>query len=163
MDLDDLSVRVVVLRMLQEKIAKAHEIAKADLAQALGPEGRKVAYADEYRLATTWVTKKRVQVDQQALLEWVKKWHPEEVETETVVTERVRAAFVTAIKNKTERVGEPCAPDGTTGIPGVTLAPGFLSVRAAEGGADAIAHLWQTGRLGRLNLDSTEVLEIEND
>jgi hypothetical protein len=161
MELDDLSVRVVVLRALQEKIAKAHEAAKADLAKALGPEGRKVAYADDYRLATTWVTKRRAQVNQAALLEWVKKWCPEEVETETVVTERVRPAFIAAIKAKTERVGEPCAPDGTTGIPGVTLVDGYLSVRNAEGAEAAIAHLWQMGRLGRLNLDSTEILEIE--
>lgn len=162
MDLDDLSVRVVVLRTLQEKIAKAHEIAKADLTKALGPEGRKVAYVDGYRLATTWVTKKRVQVDQAALLEWVMQWYPEEVETQTTVTHRVRPAFITAIKNKTERVGEPCAPDGTTGIPGVTLADGYLSVRESEAAAAAIAHLWREGLLGRLNLDSTELLEIDN-
>ena len=149
--------------IIDSALAKAHEAAKADLAKALGPEGRKVAYADDYRLATTWVTKKRVQVDQQALLAWVKQWWPEEVETETVVTERVRPAFIAAIKAKTERVGEPCAPDGTTGIPGVTLADGYLSVRNAEGADSAIAHLWQMGRLGRLNLDSTELLEIEND
>lgn len=158
MDLDAMAVRAVVLRKLQTRIDEAYRDAKRDLEEALGPEGRKVAYVDSTRLATTWVTKRRVQINTDALLPWVQAHYPEHVEENTITTHTIYGGFLEAIKKATERAGEPCGPGGELDLPGVSLAPGYLAVRAADGGDELIAHLWQQGRLGTLDLTSTNIL-----
>lgn len=151
MDLDELALRVAVLKDVQERVAAEYERARMALTKALGPHGRKVAVVDtelgDYELATATVTKRRVQVDTTALLPWVRDNYPTEVETETVIVTKIRPAFLDQIKKASERAGYPCTPDGTMNPPGVSLAPGTLTVRPADGSADVLNHLWNTGAL----------------
>lgn len=166
MNLQELAIRTVVLRRLQEQISRAYDNAKQELAKELGPEGRKVAELDGHRLATTWVTKRRVQIRTELLLPWVEELYPDEIITEmvpAVVKTSVRDSFVEAIRRATERAGEPCGPGGELDIPGVSLADGYLSVRAAPGADDSISYLWSRGRLGRIDLSTERVLEDGQD
>lgn len=82
-----------------------------------------------------------------AFLDWAQEHYPDEVETETVTTRKVRPVLLSRIKSSTELAGEPCGPKGELDIPGVSLVDGYLSIRPADRSDESIAHLWRSGRL----------------
>ncbi len=127
------------------------------LEKALGPRGRKVAEVDGQELATVSMTKRTARINTMALLEWAKVNYPEEVTSQTVTTYSLSPLFMAAVKRATEKAGQPCGPGGELDIPGVSLGDGYLTVRPAEGSAEAIDHLWSTGRLGTVDLPLGEL------
>lgn len=159
MDLDQLSLRTVLLQKLQDRIAKELKQARSALEVVLGNEGRRLLAVDNYRLGTASVTKKRAKVmTTDALLDWAESRYPDDVHTETVTTRLLTDHFVAAVKRATESAGEPCGPGGELDIPGVSLVDGYLSVRFADGADDAISYLWRNGKLNHV-VDVQSMLE----
>lgn len=159
MDLDRLTLRMVLLQRLSDRLQKELTAAREELKEALGTEGRRLAQVDNYRLGTVSVTKKRAKIMKtEAFLDWAEENYPDQVETKTVTTREVSAVLESGIKWATESAGQPCDPRGELDIPGVSLVDGYLTHRAAPGSAEAIAHLWQQGRL-RDVIDVTTMLE----
>lgn len=154
MELDRVVLRAAVLKILSDRVSAAFRDAKEAAADALGPEGRKNAVFEGTKIASLSVTKNgRISVDEAVLLIWVKKNYPTEVET----VERVRPAFVDAIKKATETAGEPCSPLGDLDVHGVNVGIPYPLVRKVPGADELVEKLWQSGRL---TVDG-EVKELE--
>jgi len=144
-DLDSLAVKAAVLKILNDRVADAFRKAKEDVAEILGPEGRKNAVFEGHKLASVSVSKGgRVSVDDERLLTaWVAENYPTEVE-ETI---KVRPAFLEMIKKCSEEAGEPCGPGGQLDVPGIRVGDPFPLVRKAPGADEIIDRLWREQRL----------------
>jgi hypothetical protein len=153
-ELDQLTVRAAVLKILNDRIYQAFKDAKDAVAIHLGPEGRKNAVLEGNKLASVSVTKAgRISVNNEpALLAWVQEHYPTEVEQ----VSRVRPAFLDKIKRDTEAAGEPCY-QGELDIPGLSVGDPYPLVRKTAGADELVEDLW---RKGRLSVDG-EVREIE--
>lgn len=149
-DLGHAAVKAAVLKILNDRVAAAFKAAKEEVAEILGPEGRKNAVLDGMKLASVSVTKAgRVSVSNEKLLvDWVAENYPTEIE-ETI---KVRPAFLEAIKKASEEAGEPCAPDGSLDVPGISVGEPYPLVRKAPGADEIVEQLWQSQRL---TLDGT--------
>lgn len=144
-DLNQAAVKAAVLKILNDRVAAAFKAAKEEVAQILGPEGRKNAVFDGMKLASVSVTKAgRVSVSNEKLLiDWVAEHYPTEIE-ETI---KVRPAFLEAIKKASEEAGEPCSPFGDLDVPGVSVGEPFPLVRKSPGADELVEKLWQEQRL----------------
>jgi hypothetical protein len=158
-ELDRLTVQTVVLRRLQERLSQAYKEAKTRLEEALGAEGRRAARVGNYRLATATVTKMRASVFEPALMRWVEDNYPDAIVEEVVTTRKINSKFVEAVKRATEDAGQPCGPGGELDILGVSLLPGYLTVRPAADCDAIIDELWRTGQVG-LDMNTDVMLEI---
>jgi hypothetical protein len=142
--LNDLMVRTAVLSFLLDKVKATYDAAREEAREALGPEGRVNATIDGNKLGAVSVSKTgRVAVNEAILTAWVAERYPDQIYT----VQKVRPAFLDAIKKSSEAAGEPCTPDGTLDVPGVIIGDPYTSFRKADGGAQVIEHLWNTGRL----------------
>jgi hypothetical protein len=144
-DLDRLTVRAAVLKLLSDRVYAAFKAAKDDVAAHLGPEGRKNAVLDGIKLASVSVTKSgRFSVyNPAAFLRWVQENYP----TEVYDVPTVRPAFLDLIKKTSEAAGQPCAPDGTLDIPGVSIGDPYPLVRKTPEADQVVENLWRSGRL----------------
>lgn len=144
-ELERATIRAAVLKLLSDRLNDAFKAAKLEVAQQLGPEGRKNAVLDGHKLASISVTKNgRVSVsDERALTRWVEQNYPTEVET----TVKVRPAFLDAIKKASEAAGEPCSPTGELDVPGINIGDPYPMLRKAPGADELIEQMWQAGRL----------------
>lgn len=143
-DLDRAVIRAAVLKCLSDQVNAAFKDAKNEVAEALGAEGRKNAVIDGNKLASVSVTKTgRITVDEAVLLNWVRANYPTEVER----VDRVRPAFLEAIKSASAVQGEPASPTGEVDVPGVMMGDPYPLVRKAHGADELVAEYWRTGRL----------------
>lgn len=154
-ELERATIRAAVLKVLVDRISAAFKKAKEEVAVQLGPEGRKNAVLDGEKLASVSVTKSgRFSIHNADLFrDWVVRNYPSEVFDQPTV----RPAFLDAIKKASEAAGQPCTPDGTLDIPGVSMGDPYPLVRKVPGADKIIEDLW---RSGRLNVDG-ELREIE--
>lgn len=154
-ELDRLTLRAAVLKLLSDRVYKAFKDAKDELAVILGPEGRKAAVLDGDKIATVSVTKSgRVTVSNEpALTRWVQEHYPTEIEE----LPTIRPAFLDAIKKASEHAGEPCSPLGDLDVPGISIGDPYPTVRKSAGADELVENLWKTGRL---SVDG-EIKEIE--
>lgn len=144
-ELDQLVARAAVLSVLLDRVKAEYDATRLAVTEALGAEGRKNAVIDGEKLASVSVTKGgRVTVsDEAALTRWVKDRYP----TEIYAVEKVRAAWLEQIKKASEAAGEPCAPDGTLDVPGISVGDPYTSVRKERGASEFVEQLWNSGRL----------------
>jgi hypothetical protein len=154
-ELERATIRAAVLKVLVDRITAAFKAAKEDVAVQLGPEGRKNAVLGGEKLASVSVTKNgRFSVHNPELfLSWVERNYPSEI----YEVPSVRPAFLEAIRKASEAAGQPCTPDGTLDIPGVSMGDPYPLVRKVPGADKIIEDMWQKGRL---NLDG-DVHELE--
>lgn len=142
MSLNDLMVRTAVLSVLLDKVKKAYDEARGEACEALGAEGRVNAVIDGQKLGAVSVSKTgRVTINEAILTAWVDEHYP----TEVVTVKKIRPAFLDAIKRASEAAGQPCAPDGTLDVPGIIIGDPYASFRKADGAAELVEHLWNTG------------------
>ena len=144
-ELERATLRAAILKLLADRVNKAFRDAKDEVAQVLGPEGRKNAVLEGNKIASVSVTKSgRVTVSSEALLtNWVRDNYPTEIET----VERVRPAFLEQIRKATEEAGEPCSPLGDLDVPGLTIGDPYPTVRKTPGSDELVEKLWKEGRL----------------
>lgn len=154
-DLDRLATKAAVLKFLADRVYEAYVEARDAVAQELGAQGRKNAVIGGNKIATVSVTETgRVTIsNEEALTAWVEEHFP----TEVYEKKTIRKAFLDQIKKTSAAAGEPCAPDGTLDVPGVSVSDPHAMVRKTPGGAEVIEELWRTGRL---SIDG-EIKEIE--
>lgn len=153
-DLDRLTLRAAVLKILSDRVNQAFRDAKDEVAAVLGVEGRKNAVLEDNKIASVSVAKGRTSVSSEALLtRWVAENYPTEVET----VERVRPAFLDQIKKASEAAGQPCSPFGELDVPGIAMGDPYPMVRKTAGADELVERLWQEGRL---SVDG-EIKELE--
>lgn len=152
-ELDRMAVKAAVLKILNDRVAFAFKAAKAELAELLGPEGRKNAVLDGHKLASLSVSKNgRVTVNEMLLTAWVAEHYPTEIET----VERVRPAFLDLIKRTSEEAGQPCSPMGDLDVPGIEIGEPYPLVRKTPGADEIVEKLWAEHKI---SIDG--VMEIE--
>lgn len=134
-----------MLKLLSDRVAKAYRQAKDEVAAQLGPEGRKNAVLDGVKVASVSVTRTgRFSVHNSAVfVDWVARNYPTEIYEEPTV----RPAFLEAIKKASEAAGQPCTPDGTLDIPGVSIGDPYPLVRKTAEADLIVENLWMSGRL----------------
>jgi hypothetical protein len=149
-DADELALRALLLSALigaaQESLSLTKELLSArmtvgDLKRpriGSAPAGR-VSYANGSISASV--------SDMPALVAWVERNYTTELELVTAV----RPAFLTAILTASKEAGEPCMPDGTLDVPGVSVRRGNPRIVARPDKARA-AELWLEARANPLRL-----------
>lgn len=143
----DLAFRVTVLAELADRIAIELHAARAELNDAMVTGDRITVPSGDVTLASVTKAKGRVTArvsDPDALLEWVRQHHPDEV----VTVPTIRPATLARILAVSRAAGEPCFGD-TLDIPGVTVGIGdpSVSLRPTDDASTEIGRLWQTGAI----------------
>jgi len=143
------ALRVATLRALADKVKEASDRAREAMRAELEETGaeKSTAYLPDGTKAATvsYVAGKRTArvTDERALLAWVRKNRPQELEGQ------IRPAYLSVLLDSAAKRG--VCVDEATGevIPGVEAANGqpFVSCRFDSGGRDAIAAAWQAGEL----------------
>ncbi|MFD9222034.1 hypothetical protein ACFWDI_18930 [Streptomyces sp. NPDC060064] len=170
MDIAALALEEAALKALADSVNDRLKEVKATMQEALVgngiskvsatlPDGTKVA-----TISRSDAKPAAVVVDDEAFLAWVRKVSPDEIHTR-LVTE-VRPAYRTSVLAQMTAAGVPRVVDTETGelhdVPGVEVrATRSLthSVRPVDGGKEAIAAAWRSGRLAHLNLLQLEAAE----
>jgi hypothetical protein len=148
------AVRLALLKVLSEmlgetKTAAAGVVKKdwrpGDRLTAVLPGGVSVGTVSMSNGATTSKV-----ADEISFTEWVRKTHPEQVET--VKFDRVKPAFQERLLSAARKLGT--AVDAETGeeVPGITISAGdpYPSVKLAEDARTAVAEAWLAGELTEL-------------
>jgi len=149
-DADELSARLLLLSALEGAVAESISRTKELLAGRMtvgdlkrpriaGAVAGSVTYANGSISASV--------ADMPALVAWVERNYTTELELVTAV----RPAFLTAILTASKEAGEPCAPDGTLDVPGVSVRRGSPRIVARPDKARA-AELWLEARANPLRL-----------
>lgn len=151
---DELAIRLLLLSSLEGAVAESFSRAKELLAgrMTLGDMKRpqiagRAAGSVTYANGSTYVTV----TDPAALTAWVEEHYTTELELVT----SVRPAFLTAILEATKAAGEPCAPDGTLGVPGLSVRSGAPRIVVRPDKARA-ADLWLEARANPLRLITSQ-------
>jgi hypothetical protein len=147
---DELATRLLLLSALEGAVAESISRTKELLAGRMtvgdlkrprigsAPAGS-VTYANGSISASV--------ADMPALVAWVERNYTTELE----LVVGVRPAFLTAILDASKEAGEPCAPDGTLDVPGVSVRRGNPRIVARPDKAHA-AELWLEARANPLRL-----------
>lgn len=149
-DADELSARLLLLSALEGAVAESISRTKELLAGRMtvgdlkrpriaGAVAGSVTYANGSISASV--------ADMPALVAWVERNYTTELELVT----SVRPSFLKAILDASKEAGEPCAPDGTLDVPGVSVRRGSPRIVARPDKARA-AELWLEARANPLRL-----------
>lgn len=151
---DELAARLLLLSALEGAVAESISTTKELLAgrMTLGDMKRPqiagaVAGSVTYANGSVGVTV----TNPAALTAWVEEHYTTELE----LTTTVRPAFLAAILEATKRAGEPCAPDGTLGVPGLSVRTGKPRIVARPDRARA-SELWLEARANPLRLITSQ-------
>lgn len=158
----NLNTQAAVLKVLLDTVKAAYEGVRGpaddrlrDLYEqdgVLSVEVRITGYPTSVAKVTLSPGEAAVAVDQAARLAWCKLRYPEEVETETITTERVRPAFVKVLDSRLKVDDDGVVLDPETGemiewARRVPAGPPKSTMTFAPGGRDAIAEAYRRGVL----------------
>lgn len=150
-----LAQRLAVLGVLAARIKQADTEARQQFLQAMAVGDRLNPADDDVKLAAVSKIRGRTGAtitDPEKFARWCAEHYPTEVEHRPVV----RDSWARAVLDASKRSGQPCAPDGTLDIPGVSVTTGdpTVTVRLTEDASEAVEALW---RAGRINLGTGEI------
>lgn len=150
----------IILGQLKAKVVAADKDIRAELDSGMHVGDRLTAVYDGELIGAVSKTAGRstaTVTDPDKLAAWVAERYPSEVETKPVV----RAAFLNAILDASKEAGEPCTPDGTSGVPGVRVNQGdpYLSVRPTAAAPELVARMVADGYV----LPTGELRQIEGE
>lgn len=117
------ALRTAVVNTLLGKVKEADKTARSDILNQLDPGDRLTANYKGQPIAAVAVARGKVVPsvsDADKLAKWVAEHYPTEVDHKPVV----RPAFLSAILSATREAGQPCAPDGTLDVPGISVSQG---------------------------------------
>lgn len=154
------ALRVAVLRVLTDKVKAATDTSRKQAVDAMNTGDRLNPTAGDTRLAAVTKTQGRTTAtvtDPDAFAAWCAEHYPTEVEHKPVV----RPAWAKAVLDASKAAGQPCAPDGTLDVPGVSVSTGEpgLTVRLTPEADAAVEALW---RSGAISLDGS-LLELPSN
>lgn len=154
LDADELARRLLLLASLESAVAEAVARTKEALAHRMSPGDLKrpqiagrPAGSVSYSAGAPRVTV----TDPAALLAYVEQHYTTELE----LTTTIRESFLSAILEATKAAGEPCAPDGTLGVPGLSVLAGMPRITARPDKARA-GELWAEARANPLRLITSQ-------
>lgn len=147
---DELASRLLLLSALEGAVAQSIKRTKELLTARMtvgdlkrprigGAVAGSVTYANGAQSVTV--------TDEAALTAWIEEHYTTELE----LLVRVRPAFLEQIKEATKAAGEPAAPGGELGVPGVSVREGMPRIVARPDRAHA-AELWLAARANPLRL-----------
>ena len=153
-DRHDLASRFGLLKVLVQKLGEAKGAADAEIrdtwrvkdrAAAVLPDGAEIG---SVTLASGRTTSKLT--DEKAYEAWVRRVHPEEIET--VTTERINPDFTARLMSAARQLGVPVDADTGEQVPGIEVVEGepYPTVRLAPDAAEIVAQAWQDGTLTEL-------------
>jgi hypothetical protein len=117
------ALRAAVVNTVKTTVKEADAAARQEILDQLDPGDRLTANYKGQPLAAVAVARGKVTPsvsDPDKLAKWVADNYPTEVEHKPVI----RPAFLAAILTATREAGQPCAPDGTLDVPGVSVSTG---------------------------------------
>lgn len=153
-----LALRVAALGALRDKVRAAEAVAREALWAEMRAGDRQTAHYAGRLLGAVTAAKGRLTPsvsDVHAFTAWVEEMHP----TEVLHNPTVRESFKAAVLAATKRAGEPCAPDGTLDVPGISITEGdpFLQLRLTDEAEEIVAAMVRDGAIS----PSGDLLEIE--
>jgi hypothetical protein len=150
-DRHDLASRFGLLKVLVSKLGEAKTAADAEIRDTWRVKDRAAAVLPgDYAIGSVTLAKGRATsklTDEAAYEAWVRKTHPDEIETVTI--ERVNTDFTQRLMSAARQLG--IAVDAATGeeVPGIEVVEGdpYPTVRLAPDAAEIVAQAWQDGTL----------------
>ena len=142
------ALRVAVLKVLADRVNTAQRQARTEVAELMDTGDRLNPAAGGVRLAAVTKAHGRTTAsvtDPNAFARWCAEHYPHNVEHKPVV----RVAWTNAVLDASKEAGEPCTPDGTTGVPGIAVGEGepTITVRLTPDAAEAVERLWRAGQI----------------
>lgn len=154
------ALKAAVLTTLQTKVKDADKVARADVLDQLDAGDRLTARYKGQVIAAVRVDPGKVTpsvTDPEKFAAWCAEHYPTEVEMKPVV----RGAFISAVLQASKEAGVPCMPDGTPGVPGITVREGdpFVVVTSTLDAQDVVSQMVADGYV----LPSGEFKQIEGE
>lgn len=154
------ALKAAVLSTLQAKVKDADKVARAEVLDQLDAGDRLTANYKGHVIASVRVDHGKVTpsvTDAEKFAAWCAEKYPTEVEMKPVV----RGAFIAAVLQASKEAGQPCMPDGTPDVPGITVREGdpFVVVTPTGEAQDVVSQMVADGYV----LPSGEIEQIEGE
>ena len=151
----ELALRFALLKVLTEELKTAKAVTDCEVRDEWRPSDRLTATipgGPDIGTVTLANGATRAAVgDTEAYEAWVRKAHPEQIETVPATT-RINPEFTARITSAAKKLG--IAVDAETGeeVPGIVVLTGepYPMVKLAEDARDVVASAWQKGQLTEL-------------
>lgn len=154
------ALRAAVVGTLQATVKEADKTARAEVMEQLDPGDRLTANYKGGVIAAVAVAHGKVTPsvsDPDKFAAWCAEHYPTEVDMKPVV----KPAFVGAVLQASKTAGQPCMPDGTPNVPGITVREGdpYVVVTATSEAQGIVARMVADGYA----LPTGELALIEGD
>lgn len=148
------ALKILLLKVIRDRLGKAKEAADKELLAAWKPGDRNTgSTTGGAEIGTVTLahgaTKSKV-TDEKAFFEWVLENHPEEIEQ--VLVTRVDPGFTARLLSFVRQTGKCVNPATGEPVPGIAVEHGdpYPTTRLTDNADDLVAKSWQDGSLQEL-------------